>query len=454
MHFYKKEKYTMRKILITLCCMLVLLVAVGVIFYNKTTYKTPINESEGLEFALSSDETYYEVKGIGTCTDTDIVIPKTYNDLPVKCIGYNAFYDCQNLRSITFSNNIQMIDSNAFKNCVRLTDVLFDGTLTDWCSIEFNYTPMEYAKNFYLLSKSGKYKRLTTLNIPNGIEKINGSVFYGFRNVTSITIPETVKIIGYGAFAGCNIQKITIPSSVESIESSAFASCTNLKEIEILGNLKHFGENVFYKCSSLKLNEFDNAYYIGNNSNKYKILVQAVNKEISSCEIHKDTEIIATCALALCRNLTEISFDEESQLKVVDIAGFSHCSSLEEIMLPSSVEIIESEAFCECSNLKEIIIPKNVEKIESHTFYYCKNLTNLELEEDSKLKSIGEGVFECCVGLLSIDLRNTNSFEEIENWAFDHCNLFKLYYGGNEDQWKQIKIKCEMKNVKVILNEQ
>ena len=47
--------------------------------------------SEGLEYTLSNDGTYYSVTGIGTCTDTVIVIPNIYENLPVERIGESAF---------------------------------------------------------------------------------------------------------------------------------------------------------------------------------------------------------------------------------------------------------------------------------------------------------------------------------------------------------------------------
>ena len=60
--------------------------------------------SVGLEFTSNRDGTCY-VTGIGTCTDTDVVIPSISPDGDsVTSIGNGAFYDCSSLTSVTFGN--------------------------------------------------------------------------------------------------------------------------------------------------------------------------------------------------------------------------------------------------------------------------------------------------------------------------------------------------------------
>ncbi len=76
--------------------------------------------SQGLSYTLLSDDTY-EVSGIGTCTDTDIVIPATYNGKAVTSIGYGAFAYCSNLTSITIPASVTTIAERAFYSCDNLT---------------------------------------------------------------------------------------------------------------------------------------------------------------------------------------------------------------------------------------------------------------------------------------------------------------------------------------------
>ena len=67
--------------------------------------------------------------------------------------------------------------------------------------------------------------------------RIEASVFYGCSSLESITIPEYVTSIGWGAFYGCSsLTSINIPKSVTSIDNNAFSGCTNLKTVEYACN--------------------------------------------------------------------------------------------------------------------------------------------------------------------------------------------------------------------------
>ena len=86
--------------------------------------------SEGLSYMLSNDGMYYIVSRIGTCSDTNIVIPNTYNDLPVKEIGASAFRECSSLTSVVIGNGVTSIGNGAFYNCSSLTSVVIPDSVT------------------------------------------------------------------------------------------------------------------------------------------------------------------------------------------------------------------------------------------------------------------------------------------------------------------------------------
>ncbi len=79
--------------------------------------------STGLEYQLSDTGESYKVSGIGTCTDTAIIIPKKHNSLPVTEIGEQAFYGCSDIISVTIPETIVKIEDKAFSNCESLTNI-------------------------------------------------------------------------------------------------------------------------------------------------------------------------------------------------------------------------------------------------------------------------------------------------------------------------------------------
>lgn len=65
----------------------------------------------------------YYVSGIGTCTENDIIILITYNNLPVTGIYYDAFSGCDTLTNVEIINNIKNIEAHVFQNCTNLVKV-------------------------------------------------------------------------------------------------------------------------------------------------------------------------------------------------------------------------------------------------------------------------------------------------------------------------------------------
>jgi hypothetical protein len=139
--------------------------------------------SEGLEYTLSTDGTYYEVSGIGTCTDEHIVIPRKYNGLPVKQIRQLAFNGNTKIMSVSLPDTIIGIGQKAFKNCIRLYEI----------------------------------------NIPKDIQSIAYQAFYGCSVLRKIFISNglagiSALNVGGEAFGGCSF--LTIYCEMDSQPSS------------------------------------------------------------------------------------------------------------------------------------------------------------------------------------------------------------------------------------------
>lgn len=213
--------------------------------------------SEGLAYVLKGNGEY-EVSGIGTCEDTDIVIPSVYNDQHVTSIRDNAFYNCSNLTSIIIPNSITSIGSTAFWDCSNLTNITIPNSVTNVGSGAFQscnaLTSITLPDSITSISQYmfNNCSNLKSVTIPNGVTNIGSSAFSYCPNLASITIPPSVTSIGSAAFNGCNsLANITIPNGVTSIDEFVFGYCKSLMSVTIPDSVTSIGNYSFYFCSRL-----------------------------------------------------------------------------------------------------------------------------------------------------------------------------------------------------------
>ena len=186
---------------------------------NETTLIGATATLKKLTFTISSDGTYYSVKALNTSIIDEVVIPSTYEGLPVKEIGFNAFANCSALTSITIGNNVTSIGNYAFFYCPSLTSVTIPDSVTVIGELAFS-----------------NCSSLTSVTIPNSVTSIGDRVFLFCSSLTSVNIPDNVTTIGSGAFSGCSsLTSINIPNSVTSIGYSTFNNCSSLTNIIIKG---------------------------------------------------------------------------------------------------------------------------------------------------------------------------------------------------------------------------
>ena len=176
------------------------------VYYGVT--RDNIVEKDNIIYVMQNEKAIV-VRYIGS--DAYVTIPRTieFNGKThyVTSIGKEAFYYCTSLTSITLPISVTEIGKNTFLYCPQLENVYYEGSIEDWCHITFGNgtsNPMYYAKHFYMLNGKNEYEEVTSIEIPDTITRINDYQFYGFNNVTSITISSNVIEIGENAFQDCS----------------------------------------------------------------------------------------------------------------------------------------------------------------------------------------------------------------------------------------------------------
>ena len=164
-----------------------------------------------------------------------------------------------------------------------------------------------------------------------------------------------VTCIGESAFYECKqLTSVVIPDSVTTIERTAFSYCYNLKDVNIPNTVTSFGDDVFYECGRFSYNIYENAMYLGDEKNPYTVLVMPTSRDITQCQIHPDTKVIARNAFSYCNSLTEITIPDG----VVTIGeyAFSLCDGLTSVTIPDSITYMGASAFWDCVNITQVHI--------------------------------------------------------------------------------------------------
>ena len=211
----------------------------------------------------------YELNGDGTITLTDgrsatgeITIPEAIEkggtSYPVTRVEGNAFENCWQLVSVTFSGNIDSIGDFAFKNCGALESVTFSGDVGS-----IGYGAFRNCGALEKVTFSGKVgsigdtvfgfcDALENVTFSGKVGSIGGSAFYNCDALKTVTFSGKVGNIGTDAFGQCStLDTVTFSGDVGNIWDYAFFGCDALKTLTFSGDVDSIGDFAFGDCTAL-----------------------------------------------------------------------------------------------------------------------------------------------------------------------------------------------------------
>lgn len=318
----------------------------------------PATGSLGLAYRVNSDGLSCTITGMGSCKDTDVVIPAVYDGYIVTALGERAFYGCKKLLSIRLPDTITEVGRAVFGRCDHLEQVNIPEGLT-----------------YIGADMFWDCDRLTSFEIPEHVTVIKQSSFLGCDRLISITIPRSVTIIEEDAFCGCwRLPSIELPDSIIRIEDGVFADCRNLTSIVLPDSVLDISPDAFNQCVNLG-EEYDGCRYLAFRGNPYYLLLGPASKDIKKADIQPGTVMIGKEAFWECYSLTTVNIPDS--VREIGSNAFSNCSNLTEVTIPEGVENIRIWTFCDCSSLKSITIPNSVTYIGEKVFSRCVKLTRI-----------------------------------------------------------------------------
>ena len=256
------------------------------------------------------------------------------------------------------------------------------------------------------------YELLTSVTLSNTVKWIGFNAFQGCQRLNNVTIPNSVTRIDGNAFNGCDsFTNIVIPDSVTTVgpyeeqgeptTEGIFAYCNGLTSCTLSRNMTNIPPSMFRGCKSLtSVGGSGSGASVEIPSNITKISKEAFFQcdGITSVTIPNSVTIIGDYAFASCGTLTSVTIDTNS----IGSGVFEKCTALNSIDIGSSTTTISDDMFSECYSIRSVTIPDSVTSIGNNAFYNCTSLTSCTI--GSGVTSIGYYAFGYCKYISSITI--------------------------------------------------
>ena len=355
---------------------------------------------------------------------TSVEIPNS-----VTRIGAGAFSWCGNLNSVTIPSSVISIGGDAFSWCSNLSSVEIPNSVTSIGAGAFRYSGLKSITIPKSVTSIGNgivgYSPITEINVESGnavydsrencnaiIETATNKLVQGCYNTV---IPNTVIILGIGAFNGFGMPSIAIPNSVISIEERAFSDCTNLTSVKIPNSVKTIGDYAFSSSYTMFT-----SIEIGSS-------VESIGSCAFSCNTETKMKVNATVPPVLGENpfscygfTVEVPAESITAYKTAEewskfnIVGprVEHNGIIYDLKEGNIAVVVSSNA----DNLPaEVVLGPtvvfdeksySVTEISNDAFAGCEGITSIVVNES--VASIGSGVFEGCSSLTEVTWNATN----------------------------------------------
>ena len=300
-------------------------------------------------------------------------------------------------------------------------------------------------------------RNITSVSIPETVNEIQYEAFSYCTSLIAVQLPEGLTKIAQALFYGCNkLTSVVIPSTVNRIELGAFSGCSSLASLNLPAGIVYVGKDAFYGTpwySTMYDEAPDGPFYIGSLLLGYK-----GDKPTGELVIKDGTTCIGNGAFHNCQDLTSVTIPRS--VVSVDNNAFQNCSRL------TAVHIIDLAAWCgiefkdeglsRSSNplfyahhlyldekeVTDLVIPEGVTSIGSYAFDNCSALTNVTIPDG--VTSIGTCAFRKCGSLASVTI--PPSVATVESHAFLWCFELKAVHISDLTAWGRISFHDNVSN--------
>jgi hypothetical protein len=211
---------------------------------------------------------------------------------------------------------------------------------------------MRIATSNYKVVGSSAFSYITGLKsaiIPEGVESISSWGFLGTSSMTEISLPSTLKSLGYQVFERTGLISCIFPDGCK-MSYGVLDECYELTYAKLPSDMTVIPESMFQGCSKLENIDLPPGF------------TDIGERAFSGTAIK--------------------SFVIPKEMTTIRYGTFSSCKQLEEITLPPNLTVIEQRAFMYCTSLKRVIqadgsctegeffIPEGVTELGEYAIYF------------------------------------------------------------------------------------
>ncbi len=209
-------------------------------------FQTPWELSHTEDVFLVGDGILYLYQG----DEVTLTLPDT-----VKAVGEYAFLDHSKLECLVLPDSVTALEEGAFCHCEALSDITFPKTLTRLSATALTDTAWYQAQTDDCMMVSDVLYRYQggggAVQVPEGCRMIGESAFENAA-VEAVTLPSSLKVLGYGAFYGCErLRRLRIPEGVTSLPEMLCYGCTSLTDVLLPDSLVEIAPRAFSTCTAL-----------------------------------------------------------------------------------------------------------------------------------------------------------------------------------------------------------
>ncbi len=385
-----------------------------------------------------------------TGEDTVVRVPDE-----VTAIGTNVFSNNKTITTLYLGENVTTIEyqqgmtalttlvlqngeadmevaGSSFGYCDALTTLEVEADVVTIPSVLYNVGTLQeinvaegnthyYSEAGVLFVRENSTSKLTLVKFPKS------------SPITDYVIPEDkyIKAIGEYAFDRCqNLVSVEIPEGLEVIREEAFNWCENLKTITMGPDVKELQSYAFYYCKNLETltlspvleDVLTGSGLLSGSGLKTLIVPQATSYLPEAMYQHNTLENIQVAeGNPLYKSVDGVLFSADGKVLVsypkgrkdtsytvpegtVEIGkeAFYYRESLEEIILPQSLEVLGDSAMEGATALKELVLPAGVHTLEFDSLYNCKSMTTLTMSENLSEGSVNSNMLGASGALTTI----------------------------------------------------